>query len=153
MCTVCNAEGHLQSNCPEEQLPPARPLPPMPPQHREVVIDVCYRTMMFYQPKEPELRARDRLVKDLEFFIQQKCSFPTARIDVFGSSHNGFAFECSDLDISLTFTDRYVKYIICVKRCDILVISLSSFESVSSGKRARSTQSASSSAWPKSSSA
>lgn len=31
---------------------------------------------------------------------------PTAQLVVFGSSHNGFAFENSDLDISLTFADR-----------------------------------------------
>ena len=62
--------------------------------------------MMHFQPKPKELAAREKLVHDLRAFIQQRCNMPAAQLVVFGSSHNGFAFENSDLDLSLTFADR-----------------------------------------------
>ena len=106
VCSVCGSEGHLQSNCPEERLPPARPLPHLAPAYRAEVVKVCYETMLHCQPKSSELRARERLVDDLVKFIRVRLNNPTAQLVVFGSSHNGFAFENSDLDISLTFADR-----------------------------------------------
>ena len=42
----------------------------------------------------------------ISFLFRGRCNLPTAQLVVFGSSHNGFAFENSDLDISLTFSDR-----------------------------------------------
>ena len=106
VCSVCGSEGHLQSGCPEERLPPARPLPPLPPAYRAEVVKVCYDTMLHCQPKVNELRARERLVDYLLKCIRVGLNNPTAQLVVFGSSHNGFAFENSDLDISLTFADR-----------------------------------------------
>lgn len=29
MCSICEKEGHLKNNCPEEKLPPLLPLPAM----------------------------------------------------------------------------------------------------------------------------
>ena len=57
-----------------------------------------------YQPSRFELEERKRFIRDLTKFIQKHD--PTARLTVFGSSHNGFAFANSDLDISLTFDDH-----------------------------------------------
>ena len=58
VCSVCGSEGHLQSNCPEERLQPARPLPPLAPAYRAEVVKVCYDTMLHCQPKVIDGRSK-----------------------------------------------------------------------------------------------
>ena len=101
VCTVCGNEGHLQSCCPEENLPPLRPLPPLNLQYKQMLERVCEEIMKRNEPAQEELRDREQFMKELTKYI--KIKHPNARLTVFGSSHNGFAFANSDLDISLTF--------------------------------------------------
>ena len=54
-------------------------------------------------PSEQEIQRRQRLCTSLETYIRQ--SYPTARLEIFGSSANGFGTPQSDLDISMTFSD------------------------------------------------
>ena len=37
VCSVCNNEGHLQKDCPEEQLPPLKPLPKLDPNYVKLI--------------------------------------------------------------------------------------------------------------------
>ena len=104
LCSSCGGEGHMQQECPEERLPELRPRPPMAAEQHRLLQKACYEVMLDYQPKKFELDERERFVNDLTRFIRKHD--PTARLTVFGSSHNGFAFANSDLDISLTFDDH-----------------------------------------------
>ncbi len=103
-CSVCGTEGHLQSDCPMEKMPPLRPLPAFAPGDLQTLDQVCLAVMANAKPKETELNERKSFVVELTKFIKQ--SFPNAHLTVFGSSHNGFAFANSDLDLSLTFSDH-----------------------------------------------
>ncbi len=104
VCSVCNAEGHLQHACPEEEMPPARPLRPLPRLAIEILNRICGEVQNRHQPSANELRERDQFMRDLSRFIKK--STPKAVLTVFGSSHNGFAFAHSDLDISMTLEDH-----------------------------------------------
>ncbi|XP_059090184.1 terminal uridylyltransferase 7-like [Tigriopus californicus] len=104
VCNVCGNEGHLQNNCPEEQIPDPVELPPLPKQYVMEMDGLCKQVMHVYEPILPELRAREVIINDLSKYIQH--TFPNAILTVFGSSCNGFAFTGSDLDISLTFRDH-----------------------------------------------
>ena len=55
-------------------------------------------------PTEEELRKRDLIMRDLNGFISRQ--FGNAVLTLFGSCANGFATHRSDLDISLTFSDK-----------------------------------------------
>jgi len=37
MCSICQREGHLKSSCPEENLPPLSPLPPLGRQYGDAL--------------------------------------------------------------------------------------------------------------------
>ena len=37
VCSVCSNEGHLQKDCPEEQLPPLKPLPKLDPNYVKLI--------------------------------------------------------------------------------------------------------------------
>eukprot|EP00095_Tigriopus_kingsejongensis_P012512 maker-scaffold455_size166772-snap-gene-0.33 protein:Tk12512 transcript:maker-scaffold455_size166772-snap-gene-0.33-mRNA-1 annotation:"terminal uridylyltransferase 4" len=104
ICTVCGNEGHLQSNCPDEMLPPPKNLPPISPDFGHVMEALCVEVMHRFAPMDDELRDRDNIVQTQTRFIQKL--YPKACLKVFGSSFNGFAFSKSDLDMSLTFTDH-----------------------------------------------
>ena len=54
-------------------------------------------------PSEQEQQRRQRLCTWLETYIRQ--SYPTAQLQLFGSSCNGFGTPHSDLDVSMTFSD------------------------------------------------
>ena len=94
----------FQSICPDENLPPLRPLPPMSPDQKAVLNRICSEVMLELQPSNQELRDRDFILRDMSRFIGK--SFPTAKLTLYGSSCNGFAIAHSDLDISLTFSDH-----------------------------------------------
>ncbi len=123
VCSVCGNDGHLQTSCPEEELPPIRVLPPLEGFYRSVkfhdffsncyyfilifrqVLDrVCIDVVKGREPQQREIQAREVIVQDLTRFVRQY--YKTARLTVFGSSVNGFAFAKSDLDISMTFEDH-----------------------------------------------
>lgn len=50
-----------------------------------------------------EVEKRERIVLDIQEYIVQY--YPTAKLELFGSSCNGFGLLKSDIDICLTFTD------------------------------------------------
>ena len=43
MCQICQKEGHLKMACPEENLPPLKPLPPMTPEYEQILDRVLWR--------------------------------------------------------------------------------------------------------------
>ena len=43
MCGVCQKEGHLKMACPEENLPPLEPLPPMTPEYARVLTNCLWK--------------------------------------------------------------------------------------------------------------
>ena len=43
MCQICQKEGHLKMACPEENLPPLKPLPPMTPEYEQILDQVLWR--------------------------------------------------------------------------------------------------------------
>ncbi len=85
-------------------MPPARPLPPLHPNAIREIDLVCLEVQRRFSPTEAELRSRQQFMSNLATYIRR--SLPTAVLTVFGSSHNGFAFAHSDLDISMTFSDH-----------------------------------------------
>lgn len=103
-CIVCGNDGHLQTDCPEEKLPPLRPLLPLPPKYIMALNDVCQLVMENNLPSLQEINDRNHLLKSLTKHIKK--FYPRAELTVYGSSHNGFAFQRSDQDISLTFSDH-----------------------------------------------
>ena len=104
VCSVCNNEGHLQKDCPEEQLPPLRPLPRLDPNYVKMLDHIMHDVKKSRVPSDRELKDREAIVKDLTLFVKQ--IYPTATLTLFGSSVNGFSFARSDLDLSMTFEDH-----------------------------------------------
>ena len=45
ICTLCNKDGHLQAECPQDRLPKLEELPIMTEHWREVLTKVCNRIM------------------------------------------------------------------------------------------------------------
>jgi DNA polymerase sigma len=100
-CPVCQAEGHLQADCPDEQLPARTVLPVLEPRYLALLDSVCGAAAADCAPGEQELRDRARFLAELTGRIQE--FWPAAELTLFGSSINGLSFRHSDLDISLTF--------------------------------------------------
>ena len=70
ICTVCGLEGHLQNVCPDERIPPLKPLPfPLSGNHQLLLDRVCEEVMHDWQPKRVELVQRERIVEGLTKFI------------------------------------------------------------------------------------
>ena len=92
VCTVCSNEGHLQNKCPDEQLPPLKPLPrSYDPRYVNMLNRVCEEVMNVRKPMRQEISERDKVMKELTDFV--KLSYPTAILTVFGSSMYLFHFE------------------------------------------------------------
>ena len=104
VCTVCGNEGHLQTKCPDEQLPEIKERPALSKAYIEMLNHVCSDMMQSRIPSNREMQARENLIKDLTPTVRH--TYPNAILTVFGSSVNGFSFAKSDLDISLTFNDH-----------------------------------------------
>lgn len=129
ICTLCNKDGHLQADCPQDRLPKLEELPVMTEHWREVLTKVCNRIMgksfcfeyelcklnlFFYNQlnccfkddntqTEVEETSRNILFKQIKSIVTHK--FPDAKLSLFGSSNNGFAMKKSDLDICMTLKD------------------------------------------------
>ncbi|XP_063962271.1 terminal uridylyltransferase 7-like isoform X2 [Lytechinus pictus] len=104
ICTSCLKEGHVSKDCPDDTLPPLKPLPPMDPKFLECISRVCEEILLRHQPSHLDLRGRDKCIRELEYYIRQH-ALRDAQLSLFGSSGNGFGFRNSDLDICLTFQD------------------------------------------------
>ncbi|CAF0866293.1 unnamed protein product [Brachionus calyciflorus] len=102
ICSHCNKEGHLQNECPQDQLPDLEKLPNVTIEWRDVLTNVCYCIMDDNKQTKDEELIRNNLLEDIRKLISQK--YPDAKLSLFGSSNNGFAMKKSDLDICMTFS-------------------------------------------------
>lgn len=101
ICSICEKEGHLKNNCPEEELPPLLPLPAMTQESLQLLNDTLLQIPKDFGPTVFDTEERKIIVKGLECLIRER--YPEASLHLFGSSCNGFGFQNSDLDICITF--------------------------------------------------
>lgn len=100
VCSLCKRDGHLKKDCPEDfKKVQLSPLPPMTPEFLSVLNKVCEQCYTDFAPDELEVSVRENILKDLENFVRRQ--FAGARLQLFGSSKNGFGFRQSDLDICM----------------------------------------------------
>ncbi|XP_054842443.1 terminal uridylyltransferase 7 [Eublepharis macularius] len=101
VCSLCKREGHLKRDCPEDfKKIELDPLPPLTPKFSAILDQVCIQCYKDFAPNNIEDQAREHIRQNLESFIQQE--FPGTKLNLFGSSKNGFGFKQSDLDICMT---------------------------------------------------
>ncbi|XP_037979959.1 terminal uridylyltransferase 7 isoform X2 [Motacilla alba alba] len=101
VCSLCKREGHLKNDCPEDfKKIELDPLPPLSPKFSVILDQVCVQCYHDFAPNIIEDHAREHIRQSLEIFIRQ--DFPGTKLDLFGSSKNGFGFKQSDLDICMT---------------------------------------------------
>ncbi|XP_075067173.1 terminal uridylyltransferase 7 [Mixophyes fleayi] len=102
VCYLCKKEGHLKRECPEDfKKIELEPLPPLSYKFQQLLDQVCMQCCEDFSPTTLEDKARELIRQDLEEFIRRE--FQGARLNLFGSSKNGFGFKQSDLDICMTF--------------------------------------------------
>ncbi|XP_030593881.1 terminal uridylyltransferase 7 [Archocentrus centrarchus] len=100
VCSLCKRDGHLKKDCPEDfKKVQLEPLPPLTPEFLSVLNKVCEQCYSDFAPDELEVGVREHILQDLELFVRRQ--FDGARLQLFGSSKNGFGFRQSDLDICM----------------------------------------------------
>ncbi|XP_010078505.1 PREDICTED: terminal uridylyltransferase 7, partial [Pterocles gutturalis] len=101
VCSLCKREGHLKRDCPEDfKKIELDPLPALTPKFSDILDQVCVQCYYDFAPNIVEDQAREHIRQNLENFIRQ--DFPGTKLNLFGSSKNGFGFKQSDLDICMT---------------------------------------------------
>ncbi|XP_054664833.1 terminal uridylyltransferase 7 isoform X2 [Grus americana] len=101
VCSLCKREGHLKKDCPEDfKKIELDPLPMLTPKFSVILDQVCVQCYHDFAPSIVEDQAREHIRQNLENFIRQ--DFPGTKLNLFGSSKNGFGFKQSDLDICMT---------------------------------------------------
>ncbi|KAM6303529.1 terminal uridylyltransferase 7 isoform 2-T2 [Podargus strigoides] len=101
VCSLCKREGHLKKDCPEDfKKIELDPLPALTPKFSVILDQVCVQCYYDFAPSIVEDQAREHIRQNLENFIRQ--DFPGTKLNLFGSSKNGFGFKQSDLDICMT---------------------------------------------------
>uniref|UniRef100_A0A672VDQ5 CCHC-type domain-containing protein n=1 Tax=Strigops habroptila TaxID=2489341 RepID=A0A672VDQ5_STRHB len=101
VCSLCKREGHLKKDCPEDlKKIELDPLPELTPKFSVILDQVCVQCYHDFSPSIVEDQAREHIRRNLENFIRQ--DFPGTKLNLFGSSKNGFGFKQSDLDICMT---------------------------------------------------
>ncbi|XP_042733322.1 terminal uridylyltransferase 7 isoform X1 [Lagopus leucura] len=101
VCSLCKREGHLKRDCPEDfKKIELDPLPPLTPKFSVILDQVCVQCYQDFAPNIIEDQAREHIRQNLENFI--RLEFPGTKLNLFGSSKNGFGFKQSDLDICMT---------------------------------------------------
>ncbi|NWR61462.1 TUT7 uridylyltransferase, partial [Bucorvus abyssinicus] len=101
VCSLCKREGHLKKDCPEDfKKIELDPLPALTPKFSVILDQVCVQCYHDFAPSTVEDQAREDIRQNLENFIRQ--DFPGTKLNLFGSSKNGFGFKQSDLDICMT---------------------------------------------------
>nr|XP_006135950.1 terminal uridylyltransferase 7 isoform X2 [Pelodiscus sinensis] len=102
VCSLCKREGHLKKDCPEDfKKIELDPLPALTPKFSNILDQVCIQCYKDFAPNIIEDQAREHIRQNLESFIRQE--FLGTKLNLFGSSKNGFGFKQSDLDICMTF--------------------------------------------------
>ncbi|XP_010005523.1 PREDICTED: terminal uridylyltransferase 7 [Chaetura pelagica] len=105
VCSLCKREGHLKRDCPEDfKKIELDPLPMLTPKFSVILDQVCVQCYHDFAPNIVEDQAREHIRQSLENFIRQ--DFPGTKLNLFGSSKNGFGFKQSDLDICMTMDGR-----------------------------------------------
>ncbi|CAL9707559.1 unnamed protein product [Knipowitschia caucasica] len=105
VCALCKRDGHKKKDCPDDfKKVELDPLPAMTPDFLSVLDNVCQQCFTDFAPGELEERVRDHILLDLQAFVRRH--FPGAKLQLFGSSKNGFGFRQSDLDICMMLTGR-----------------------------------------------
>ncbi|KAJ8285435.1 hypothetical protein GJAV_G00026760 [Gymnothorax javanicus] len=105
ICSLCKRDGHLKRDCPEDfKRVELDPLPPMTPKFLKILNEVCVQCFRDFAPDELEERVREHILQDLERHIRGQ--FEGAKLQLFGSSKNGFGFKQSDLDICMVLEGR-----------------------------------------------
>ncbi|CAJ1069149.1 terminal uridylyltransferase 7 isoform X2 [Xyrichtys novacula] len=100
VCSLCKRDGHLKKDCPEDfKKVQLDPLPPITPDFLNILNKVCEQCYTDFAPDELEVGVREHILQDLETFVRRQ--FAGARLQLFGSSKNGFGFRQSDLDICM----------------------------------------------------
>uniref|UniRef100_UPI0037E79874 terminal uridylyltransferase 7 n=1 Tax=Semicossyphus pulcher TaxID=241346 RepID=UPI0037E79874 len=100
VCSLCKRDGHLKKDCPEDfKKVQLDPLPPLTPEFLNVLNIVCEQCYTDFAPDELEVGVREHILQDLQNFVRRQ--FAGARLQLFGSSKNGFGFRQSDLDICM----------------------------------------------------
>ncbi|XP_061906738.1 terminal uridylyltransferase 7 [Entelurus aequoreus] len=100
VCSLCKRDGHLKKDCPDDfKRVSLKPLLPMTPNFLSVLDKACEQCYVDFAPDDLELTIRECIIQDLETFVRRQ--FPGARLQLFGSSKNGFGFRQSDLDICM----------------------------------------------------
>ncbi|XP_074525607.1 terminal uridylyltransferase 7 [Halichoeres trimaculatus] len=100
VCSLCKRDGHLKKDCPEDfKKVQLDPLPAITPEFLNVLNRVCEQCFTDFAPDELEVGVREHILQDLEAFVRRQ--FAGARLQLFGSSKNGFGFRQSDLDICM----------------------------------------------------
>ncbi|KAG7489838.1 terminal uridylyltransferase 7 [Solea senegalensis] len=100
VCSLCKRDGHLKKDCPEDfKKVELDPLPPLTPEFLNILNKVCEQCYSDFAPDELEVGVREHILQDLENFVRRQ--FAGARLQLFGSSKNGFGFRQSDLDICM----------------------------------------------------
>uniref|UniRef100_A0A8C4YY12 CCHC-type domain-containing protein n=1 Tax=Gadus morhua TaxID=8049 RepID=A0A8C4YY12_GADMO len=90
VCSLCKRDGHLKKDCPEEfKKVELEPLPAMTARFLKTLNQIC----------EQCFSTSDLFLS--VFFLGQVFHCPSARLQLFGSSKNGFGFRQSDLDICM----------------------------------------------------
>ncbi|XP_023215892.1 terminal uridylyltransferase 4-like [Centruroides sculpturatus] len=104
-CRQCQKTGHYKQNCTiDENLPELRPLPKMDEQHKLLLTEICEVIFNLWKLSPKVQEENKTLLYSLQKHIQ--CRFLDAKLELFGSSCNGFGFIDSDLDICLTFENN-----------------------------------------------
>lgn len=105
VCSLCKRDGHLKKDCPEDfKKVKLDPLPPATPEFLDVLGQVCEQCYTDFAPDELEVGVREHILLDLEAFVRRQ--FAGARLQLFGSSKNGFGFRQSDLDICMVLEGK-----------------------------------------------
>ncbi|PWA15881.1 hypothetical protein CCH79_00009039 [Gambusia affinis] len=105
VCSLCKRDGHLKKDCPEDfKKVELDPLPPLTPDFLCVLNRVCEQCYIDFAPDDLENGVRELILQDLESFVRRQ--FAGARLQLFGSSKNGFGFRQSDLDICMVLEGK-----------------------------------------------
>ncbi|XP_033636664.1 terminal uridylyltransferase 4-like [Asterias rubens] len=102
VCNGCAKEGHRISECPDESVPNLVVLPAMDRHYLKRIDALCKNIADTFCLKDWDMKRRNEAVENYEWFIQNN-GYQDARLQLFGSSRNGFGFTKSDMDICLKF--------------------------------------------------